>query len=283
MALALLGARALGGGLLDLAGRVRAEDAGRGELAELVPDHVLRDVDLHEHLPVVDHERVADKLGDDVAAARPRLHRLAARGAHALDALPHVGVHVRALLEAAAHRYLPTCGPRLRPRTMNRSECFLGRRVLPPLLSWPHFETGWRPPARRPSPPPMGWETGFIAEPRTSGRRPMWRLRPALPRTTRLASRLPTWPTVARQSRWMRRISVEGSVTSAYSPSRAVRTAPAPALRTSCAPPPGPSSIAWIVRPTGMWRSGRQLPGFASAAGPLATTSPGSTPSGATT
>ena len=55
------------------------------------------------------------------------------------------------------------------------------RRVLPPLASLPVGEHGCRPPEVRPSPPPIGWSTGFIATPRTCGRRPSQRLRPALP------------------------------------------------------------------------------------------------------
>src|SRR5215207_7020967 len=54
-----------------LAAAVALEHAGRGELAELVPDHVL----LHEHLQelvaVVDLEGVAHELRDDRARARP--------------------------------------------------------------------------------------------------------------------------------------------------------------------------------------------------------------------
>src|SRR4030043_2444651 len=54
-------------------------------------------------------------------------------------------------------------------------------RVLYPLVGTPHGVTGWRPPEDLPSPPPMGWSTGFMATPRTWGRLPCQRLRPALP------------------------------------------------------------------------------------------------------
>ncbi len=40
----------------------------------------------------------------------------------------------------------------------------------------------------RPSPPPCGWSTGFMATPRTVGRTPRQRLAPALPRERRLCS-----------------------------------------------------------------------------------------------
>src|SRR5262249_11967367 len=79
-------------------------------------------------------------------------------------------------------------------------------------------------------PPPCGWSTGFMAEPRTVGRLPLQRLRPALPPVTFSWSTLPTWPTVARQASGTRRISPEGR------------------RRT-----PKPSSFAtsWTARPAG--------------------------------
>src|SRR5918997_3009750 len=56
--------------------RVAAEGAGRGELAELVPDHVLLDEHLQELVAVVDLERVAHELRDDRAGRGPRPDRL---------------------------------------------------------------------------------------------------------------------------------------------------------------------------------------------------------------
>lgn len=61
----------------------------------------------------------------------------------------------------------------------------------------------------RPSPPPCGWSTGFIAVPRTVGRTPRQRAAPALPRTRSICSALPTSPRVARQSASTLRISPE--------------------------------------------------------------------------
>src|SRR5687767_6542687 len=43
------------------------------------------------------------------------------------------------------------------------------RRVLYPFAGWPQGEHGWRPPEDLPSPPPIGWSTGFLATPRTCG------------------------------------------------------------------------------------------------------------------
>src|SRR5438067_2730115 len=78
-------------------------------------------------------------------------------------------------------------------------------RVLPPLASTPVGLHGWRPPAVRPSPPPIGCDTGFIDVPRLCGLRPIQRLRPALPRLIFMWSALPMTPMVARHSELMRR------------------------------------------------------------------------------
>src|SRR5262245_786409 len=50
-----------------------------------------------------------------------------------------------------------------RPRTMNRFDAAFFRRVLPPFAYLPQGDTGCRPPDLRPSPPPIGWATGFCA------------------------------------------------------------------------------------------------------------------------
>src|SRR5262245_60348461 len=93
--------------------------------------------------------------------------------------------------------------------------------VLPPLASTPVGLHGCRPPAVRPSPPPIGWLTGFIDVPRLCGLRPMCLLRPALPRLTFMCSALLSVPMVARQSLDTRRTSPEGRVICAHLPSRA--------------------------------------------------------------
>src|SRR5580765_128002 len=103
--------------------------------------------------------------------------------------------------------------------------------VLPPLASTPVGLQGCRPPAVRPSPPPIGWLTGFIDVPRLCGLRPFQRLRPALPRLMFMWSALPIEPIVARQSALTRRTSPEGSVICAHFPSRALSVALVPALR----------------------------------------------------
>src|SRR4051794_9167069 len=104
-------------------------------------------------------------------------------------------------------------------------------RVLPPLARTPVGLHGCRPPPVRPSPPPIGWLTGFIEVPRLCGLRPIQRLRPAFPRLMFMCSALPMLPIVARQSELTRRTSPEGSVIWAQRPSRAVSVALVPALR----------------------------------------------------
>jgi hypothetical protein len=71
-------------------------------------------------------------------------------------------------------------------------------RVLPPFASTPVGLHGSRPPEVRPSPPPIGWLTGFMDVPRLWGRRPFQRLRPALPRLIFMWSALLMVPMVAR-------------------------------------------------------------------------------------
>src|SRR5437763_4388770 len=95
-------------------------------------------------------------------------------------------------------------------------------RVLPPLASTPVGEHGCRPPFERPSPPPIGWLTGFIDTPRLCGLRPFQRLRPALPSEIDMCSPFEIVPTVARHTAETRRTSPEGSVSCAQSPSRLV-------------------------------------------------------------
>src|SRR5512136_1759212 len=55
-------------------------------------------------------------------------------------------------------------------------ECFRFFRVLRPLDNWPHGDRRWchpPPPFDFASPPPCGWSTGFMAQPRTVGRHPI--------------------------------------------------------------------------------------------------------------
>src|SRR5437588_10048928 len=96
-------------------------------------------------------------------------------------------------------------------------------RVLPPLASTPVGLQGCRPPLLRPSPPPIGWLTGFCDVPRLCGLLPSQRLRPALPRLMFMWSGLLIEPMVARHLLFTRRVSPDGSVICTQSASRAPR------------------------------------------------------------
>ena len=128
-------------------------------------DHGFGDVDGDVLAPVVDGDGVADHVGDDRGAPRPRLDdALVVAAVELVELLQQVVVDERTLLQAARHRvYLRE--PRVRRRRMMSfwDGLFLSR-VRP--SGWPHGETGWRPPDDLPSPPPSGWSTGFMATPR---------------------------------------------------------------------------------------------------------------------
>src|SRR4051812_12717802 len=82
-------------------------------------------------------------------------------------------------------------------------------RVFLPLVGKPHGVTGWRPPEVRPSPPPCGWSMGFMVTPRLCGRRPIQRVRPALPIEIFMLSGFDTAPMVPMQRPCTRRCSAE--------------------------------------------------------------------------
>src|SRR5205823_1296091 len=138
---------------------------------------------------------VTHHRGVDGRRARPGAnHLLRARVVQRLDPLEEAHLHERVLLRASTQRL---SFPRRRPRTIRLSDSLCFWRVRLPSVGTPHGVTGWRPPFDLPSPPPCGWSTGFMAEPRTAGRLPSQRLRPALPIVTLPCSTFPTWPTVA--------------------------------------------------------------------------------------
>src|SRR5262249_16336003 len=186
--------------LLGRASTGMGPEGPRGsELAELVADHRLGDVDGHVLAAVVDGDGVAHHVGDDRGAPAPRLDdALLAGRVQLIDLLEQMVVDERPLLQTAWHA-VPTYrrSPRVRRR---RSVSLWDSLLLVGGGPWglPQGDTGCRPPELLPSPPPSGWSTGFMATPRVCGRTPFQRLRPALPIFTRSASALPTSPTVAR-------------------------------------------------------------------------------------
>src|SRR5690554_7201696 len=99
-------------------------------------------------------------------------------------------------------------------------EYFFGVLVLSPLANKPLRERGC-PPEALPSPPPIGWSTGFIETPLTLGLLPNQRFLPALPRLTFMCSELETVPIVAMHDPSTNLISPEGSFMVTYLPSLA--------------------------------------------------------------
>src|SRR5437763_5298086 len=138
------------------------------------------------------------------------------------------------LLSDLGTRYPPRFAPRR--RTIAASEYLPFLRVLPSFL--PQGDVGFRPPEALPSPPPRGWSMGFIATPRTLGRLPCQRLRPAFPTEISSDPLLPTSPPVARQPTGMRRISPVGRRRVAIVVSLATNCTDVPAERAIFAPPP---------------------------------------------
>src|SRR6185436_3001107 len=83
-----------------LVGRVTLEDAGRGELTELVAHHLVGHVHRHVLLAVVHGDRQPDEIGQDRRTARPGLDRLLVLdGRSLLDLAQQVVVHERTLLQ----------------------------------------------------------------------------------------------------------------------------------------------------------------------------------------
>src|SRR5512138_438035 len=90
----------LGRRLHLLVARVRLERARRGELAELVADHVLGDQHRDVLLAVVDRDRETDHVRNDHGATRPGLDRLAvALGGGDFHLLQEVKIDERTFLQ----------------------------------------------------------------------------------------------------------------------------------------------------------------------------------------
>src|SRR3989344_7681358 len=127
-------------------------------------------------------------------------------------------------------------------------------RVLTPRAILPQGVLGAeRPNCVRPSPPPCAWSRGFIAVPRTPGRTPILRCRPAFPIVINPCSGFETARIEAHPVDETIRTSLEGRVMVVCKPSCAITIAPTPAERASTAPqrvqvqyykPPSPQEFA---------------------------------------
>jgi hypothetical protein len=140
----------------------------RRELAELVADHLLGDEHRHVLAAVVDGDRVPDHLGKIVEVRdQVRTIRL----------LPDVFISSIRFIRRSSTKgpswticsSLPLVLARGGGRGRSTCRFLVLERVRLPSVGTPHGVTGCRPPFDLPSPPPCGWSTGFIAEPRTDG------------------------------------------------------------------------------------------------------------------
>ena len=121
---------------------VRLEDTRGRKLAEFMTDHILGYIHGHKGFAVVDVERVADKVGCDGRAARPRLDGLAsARLVRLLDFLEQVVVDEETLFDRTCHGaktlnyFLPRGGRPLWRTRMRLLETLERRRVGNPLAN----------------------------------------------------------------------------------------------------------------------------------------------------
>jgi len=85
-----------------------------------------------------------------------------------------------------------------------------GFRVGWPFVGQDLNVTEGRPPDVFPCPPPCGWSTGFIATPRTLGRQPIQRVRPAFLRLGICLFFVETIPIVANAAVLIIRFFLEG-------------------------------------------------------------------------
>ena len=80
------------------------EGSGEDELAQLVSDHVLGDVDGDEGSAVVDRDRVLDEVGEDGRTSGPGLDDFLVSGlVLLLDSLEKTRIAVRTLFETSRH------------------------------------------------------------------------------------------------------------------------------------------------------------------------------------
>src|SRR5437762_1252673 len=119
--------------------RMRLERTGQRELAELVPDHILRDVNRNVLLAVVNRNRQADEIRRYRRASRPGLDRPLVGGRpRGFDLRLQVVIDERTLLDRTCHLSLP-----LLHRVPAADDHVVGALVLAGVIS-----LAWRAPRR---------------------------------------------------------------------------------------------------------------------------------------
>mmetsp|Transcript_26786 Transcript_26786/g.58815 ORF Transcript_26786/g.58815 Transcript_26786/m.58815 type:complete len:212 (-) Transcript_26786:740-1375(-) len=211
-------------------------------------------------------------MSNELLVHRSTTYAVAVPSANCYCSLERAEHHVRdsgssrACLSCArrAHQLFPRalCGLSrslswLRRRMMRRAENLPSLRVRVPFFM-PHGDLSERwPPELFPSPPPIGWSTGFIATPRVVGRRPIQLAAPALPRMRNWWLGFPTMPKVALQRLSNLRSSPDCSLRTTYLSSRDWIKAEHPAARTILPPRLWTSSTLCTREPSGMMPSGK--------------------------
>jgi hypothetical protein len=146
------------------------KQSGWSKLSQLVPHHVLGDVNGHMAPTIVHSNGVPHHLGKDRRSSRPGLdHSLLTDSVHVFNSLQQLGSHIRPLLQRSGHDDLPIFTERLRDlapvtdylrffflrlRTIHLSVALL-RRVFLPRVGLPQGLLGdGIPMGALPSPPP---------------------------------------------------------------------------------------------------------------------------------
>ena len=138
-----------------------AEGTCWSKLTEPVSDHILSYKDINEGFTIVNRKRMTDKIRHNHGPSRPCLDRSLPPGpVERLHLLRQVIIDERSFLNGSTHYFFLRCN-------MNFVEAFLLFLVRCPLASLPQGDIGCPPPLLRPSPPPIGWSTGFMTTPRT--------------------------------------------------------------------------------------------------------------------
>ncbi|VAI05271.1 unnamed protein product [Triticum turgidum subsp. durum] len=106
----------------------------------------------------------------------------------------------------------------------------------------------------------MGWSTGFITTPLTTGSLPSQHLDPALPKLFWFTPTLPTCPTVAKQF-WDTKLTSPDVYPKVFDlPSFAISFATAPAALANCPPLPRVISMLCMAVPKGISVEGMAFP-----------------------
>ena len=117
------------GALIDTAS-MRAERARRRELSQLVPYHILSNVDRNELVAIMHSKRVSDKVWRNRRPPRPSAHNLlVTRLIHTLDFDGQMTVNEGTFFNRTRHGSFPSFYLRLRRRIIQALEAFFRLRV----------------------------------------------------------------------------------------------------------------------------------------------------------